>query len=210
MRFEYLDRVDFARALERQSELHADAVRNEAYDTILGFEPKHAVITLGKRAVAEGAEAPEGFQVFALDRGGQATIHNPGQLVIFPVVTVSSVREFVQMLWQVTEITLAEFGCPAKWDEHCPGLYTPNGKVVSLGVRVKGGVSTHGLAINVANRLEDFQRIAACGVRNAKMDRVGADIRLRDVFVRWCENFARAQLTSSPKIANLVEPTVRS
>lgn len=210
MRFEYLDRVDFARALERQSELHAAAVKNSAYDTVLGFEPLHPVITMGKR---EAAQAPSsfGFQTFQLDRGGQSTIHNPGQLVIFPVCTVEEgVRLWVEKLWQTTLTVLNEFGCPAAWDEACPGLYTARGKIVSLGVRVRGGVSTHGIAINVSNRLEDFQAIHACGVRDAKMDRMGTDIRLRDVFVRWCEIFEVRGLTSRPEIANLVEPTMRS
>lgn len=213
MRFEYLDRVDFARALERQSEMHAAAVKNSAYDTVLGFEPRHPVITLGKREAAEraGVNVEERFQTFQLDRGGQSTIHNPGQLVIFPVCTVENgVRAWVEKLWQTTQAVLNEFGCQAVWDESCPGLYTAQGKIVSMGVRVRGGVSTHGIAINVSNRLEDFQAIQACGVRDAKMDRMGADIRCRDVFVRWCEIFAARGLTSRPEIANLVESTVRS
>ncbi len=176
MRFEYLDRVDFARALERQSELRVAASQNSAYDTVLGFEPLRPVVTLGKRA---GDEArAEGFEYFSLDRGGQATIHNPGQLVIFPVCTVESVRAWVERLWRTTERTLADFGVRAEWDESCPGLYTAYGKIVSLGVRVRERVSTHGLAINVANRLEDFQKIQACGVRNAKMDRISSQGRI--------------------------------
>lgn len=220
MRFEYLDRVDFARALERQEELHAAATQNSAYDTVLGFEPRHAVITMGKREVSvrspgepyvnDGGRS-ERFEVFQLDRGGQSTIHNPGQLVIFPVCTVESgVRAWVERLWQTTLTVVNEYGCQAAWDEACPGLYTARGKIVSMGVRVRRGVSTHGIAINVSNRLEDFQAIHACGVRNAKMDRMGTDIRLSDVFVRWCEIFEGRKLTSRPEIANLVEPSVRS
>jgi lipoate-protein ligase B len=205
MRFEYLAQVDFARALERQEELHRAAAQNSAYDTVLGFEPSKPVVTLGKRA--ERGEEAEGFQYFSLDRGGQATIHNPGQLVIFPVCTVDGVRAWVERLWQVTQKTLRDFGVDSEWDEACPGLYTSKGKIVSLGVRVRSHVSTHGIAINVANRLEDFSKIQACGVRNAKMDRMGEDFRPRDVYLRWCENFEgmpAGELTSRPITRNLV------
>lgn len=213
MRFEYLDRVDFARALERQEEIHQAAVQNSAYDTLLGFEPLKPVVTLGKRA-ERGSEA-EGFEYFELDRGGQATVHNPGQLVIFPVCTVDGVRAWVERLWKVTQETLQDFGVKADWDEDCPGLYTDAGKIVSLGVRVRSHVSTHGIAINVANHLEDFSKIQACGISNAKMDRMGDEFRPRDVFLRWCENFEglpASQLTSRPLTKNLVAhlPSVRS
>lgn len=183
MNFEYLGVCEFREALARQEALRVQP------GTVLGFEPMEPVVTYGRRTVL--ADRTRAFPSFEVDRGGQATLHNPGQLVIFPVCQVESVREWVDRLWRVSQGALSDFGCAAEWDPLRPGLYTSRGKIASIGVRVKSGVSTHGIAINIRNRLEDFAVIRACGISGAAMDRLGEEFEPKEVFLRWIQRFSR-------------------
>jgi len=206
MQSEFLGLIHFGAALARQQEIFT-RVRHGDNGVLLGFESE-PVITLGIRANSEDLIKPEGFALFNLDRGGQATIHNPGQLVIFPIVSVKMIgaRRWIECLRDVTAQTLKGFDKPLQWNPQCPGLYSSTGKVVSIGIRVRRGISTHGLAINVRNRLEDFRAIRPCGVQDAPLDLVG-DYPLTDIFNAWVENFhARLahELTSPRFLPNLL------
>ncbi len=130
---------------------------------------------------------------FLVDRGGQATVHNPGQLVIFPVMKISGigVRNWVARLGQATENLSRRLGTEASWRPECSGLYLGGAKLASLGIRVRNGISTHGLSMNIRNNLEDFKMIRVCGVENAKMGHVHTDIPLEDVFDLWLKEFTQ-------------------
>ena len=197
MESEYLGRVPFARALARQEELWRRA-RDEGHGTLLGFECDAPTITHGKRAAAADVLLPaselarRGFVSHVVDRGGQVTLHNPGQLVLFPVFPVREwgARRWVERLAETTRRTLAGRGLTASFDPCRPGLYSARGKVAAMGLRIRQGVSTHGVSINVTNDLGDFAWISPCGVRGAKLDRLGAGA-LPELFREWAENFAR-------------------
>jgi lipoyl(octanoyl) transferase len=89
----------------------------------------------------------------------------------------------------VTRETLLEFGVDSRWDACKPGLYTERGKIVSIGLKIKQGISTHGLSINVSNRLEDFALIRACGEAQMPVDRFPQPVRLEAVFNAWVRRF---------------------
>jgi lipoyl(octanoyl) transferase len=184
---DYLGRTDFARALDRQRRV-ADDLRagRAAGGTLIGFESE-PVITLGLRATAADAPAAR-LPMVRVDRGGQATLHHPGQLVIFPVVAIGGrgSRTWVDLLVRVTRRLAADLGHPLEWREDSPGLYdSDGGKVASLGLRIRGGISTHGLAINVRNRLADFDQIRTCGRANAPVAHLRTDLALAALFDRW-------------------------
>jgi lipoate-protein ligase B len=193
MQRHFLGLIPFQQALHAQQEAWANCYKNQS-DMILGFETPRT-ITLGVRGTAEDLLVPtehlkqQGFEVHHLDRAGQATLHNPGQLVIFPVVNIrdKGVREWVCHLLKTTVVCLKHFGLETKWDEAHPGVYSELGKVASLGVRIRRGISTHGIAINVSNRIEDFQVIRACGRSAAPIDKLGEQFTVRDVFEVWNE-----------------------
>ncbi len=178
-------------------------------DCLLGFELE-PVVTLGARASAQDLLWHEqqwrdrGYTVERAERGGQATIHNPGQLVIFPVVNIREwgVKKFVRLLAETTRVFLLENGCETRWDECNPGLYSPQGKVVSIGLRVRKGVVTHGLAINVHNDLAAFSGIRVCGSRAMTLDRLHTAKPLSELFSSWNRELT-AQLTRSANSHNL-------
>lgn len=192
----FLGWVSFAAALEIQENLWREARVSRA-GCLLGFESE-PVITLGVRGESATDVVGDyqdlqrrGFAIHTLDRGGQATIHNPGQLVIFPVCDVREigVRRWIDHLAEVSVRTLRAFGVESHWNPDCPGLYTERGKIMSCGVRVRHGISTHGIAINVSNQLEDFSLIRACGVSGARVDRMGEGLCLSEIFARWVTEF---------------------
>jgi lipoyl(octanoyl) transferase len=195
----FLGRIPFTQALAFEQDAFTTVLSAGLSGVILGFE-SDPVITRGVRAsdadliLNRDAITARGFEICTVDRGGQATIHNPGQLVIFPIVNIRAVgaRAWVESLAQVSRECLATFGIQSEWRESDPGLYTAKGKIMACGVRIRRGISTHGVSINVHNVLADFALIRACGVTNAPLDRMGEPFELQEVFNVWCAKFHEA------------------
>lgn len=182
----------YSKALNTQLQ-HHEAV-DEKGAVLLGYEHPQ-VITLGVRGnQAQDVLSQDGFEVVKVDRGGEATLHNPGQLVVYPVLSLKQLnlgaREYVELLQTVTQETLSQIGIQTFIKPGCPGVYTTRGKMASFGVRIKNKVTYHGLAINVCNNLQDFKSIKACGVLGALVDQVSfySDITTKKLFFKWCEN----------------------
>lgn len=142
-------------------------------------------ITLGRRATEHDVVASEaelglrGVARHAIERGGQATYHAPGQLVIYPIVHLGDrglgVRTFV---WCLEEIMLAicgVIGVHATRDVRGHGIWTARGKLGAVGIRVRDGISTHGLALNVDLDLAGYELIAPCGVRGLPVTSLHAE-----------------------------------
>ena len=189
----YLNLVPYTTALREQTEAVRLVRAGEKAAILLGFESE-SVITLGRRANAQVdliGTLRQGVQVVEVDRGGQATLHNPGQLVIFPIAQIRAIgaRRWVEGLSEVTRLCLQEYKIESHWHSDRPGLYTAHGKIMACGVRLNGGISTHGVAINVCNDLTDFAMIRACGHNNQTMDRMGSNLDLAEIFTRWCQGF---------------------
>ncbi len=154
----------------------ADEVRSGALEALALLE--HApVFTFGRRAryehlLVDPAELRLlGADVVETDRGGDVTFHGPGQLVAYPILDLSSrglgPREYVRSLEEVVIRTLMEFGVVGERSPGRPGVWVDGAKVAAVGVRVKGRVSTHGVALNVATDLSWFGAIVPCGIRDA-------------------------------------------
>ena len=175
---------------------------------LIGFECRKPCITLGLRGRGDRdlIHPPEecqkqGMEVVFVKRGGQATLHSPGQLVIYPVLDLLKwkikLRDFLDRLQQITIQTLGELGVDVFQGEKFAGLFTSRGKVAFFGVHICGGVSQHGLAINVCNDLKLFNKIKSCGEKNRPHDSLkntGLTLSCRDLFLKWSHN-ARHHLT---------------
>ncbi len=160
-------------------------------------------ITLGRRAdplrdikASIRILRDRNIPIVGVERGGQATLHNPGQLVIYPHINLRErglkVKEYVAVIEVVTKRFLQRFGIEAfcKGDE--PGLHTVSGKIAFFGVRVQHGFTSHGLSINVRNNLDDFAMIRSCGKSEeafSRMQDYGVTAPLSFLFKCWCEEF---------------------
>lgn len=176
--------------------------------SLVGLEHP-AVITLGKRGSLQldldPLAQPTGIPVLEVDRGGQATLHSEGQLVIYPIFPLRelgwSVRGFVELLQTTTAAILLRLGIethPAVG----AGLATSMGKIAFIGLRVENGITRHGLSLNVSNDLTLFRQIRSCGVSNASLDSIASHRTppsLEDVFHLWIQEF-KTQIESLKSI----------
>jgi lipoyl(octanoyl) transferase len=187
----FLNKITFAQALHEQSAALDTLYCGKAAAVLLGFECFKPVITLGRRGRAEQDILRAAFEILTVDRGGQATLHNPGQLVIFPLMSVRrcGVRAWIEGLASVTQKCLRTHAIESHWDSTNPGLYTANGKIMACGVRIHRGISTHGVSINIKNDLSEFSVIRSCGVQDAPLDRVGEQVQISEFFEQWAEIF---------------------
>jgi lipoate-protein ligase B len=177
MRCEDLGLMEYRQAWARQEATHAEVLAGGEERVLLVEHPP--VITFGRRPGVDGnliASSDQlarlGVDVVQSDRGGDITFHGPGQLVAYPIVRLNdhglSVGAYVHGLEDAVIATLAEFGIVASKDRAAVGVWTDDSgraaKICALGVRIKRGVSLHGLALNVETDLRYFDLIVPCGL----------------------------------------------
>lgn len=196
-----LGRVAYDAGLDLQRELERDVIERRARDYLLLLEHPHTY-TIGRRAASGGVLAtPEnlkklGVSVFDTNRGGKVTYHGIGQIVGYPIISLSPEREdvhkYVRDLEAVLIKTLADFGIEGFRIKGLTGVHTAEGKVAAIGVHIKRWVTTHGFALNVNTDLSFFDWIIACeGEPVASMEKhLGRAVSLREVEDRIIENFA--------------------
>jgi lipoate-protein ligase B len=197
-------RISYAMGLEMQEQLREQVQDGSIGDRLLLLEHE-SVYTRGRRTKPEELPMGEdwyraqGIEVCDADRGGAVTYHGPGQLVGYPIMRIESVREYVATMEQVLIDSLREFGVPAEVREGLTGVWAPKGKIASIGVRVKGGVSMHGFAVNVANDLQPFEWVVPCGMEGTQMSSIckengesGQMEAFRETVAdRFCQAFGR-------------------
>jgi len=192
----WLGRVAYREAWALQKQLAARRADRLIGDRLLLLEHP-AVLTLGRHAedghvLARPDELERrGIEVIRVERGGEVTYHGPGQLVAYPIIGLSDrglmLRPLVRALEGSMEDACAAFGVTAGRREGHPGAWVdPDGpqprKIGALGVRVERGVTYHGIALNVAPDLADFDLIDPCGMpglvstsKAAELRRAGGD-----------------------------------
>lgn len=178
VRATWLGRVPYRDAWDLQKRLAAARADERIGDRLLLLEHP-AVLTLGRQAdehhvLASPAElARRGIEVLRVERGGEVTYHGPGQLVAYPILGLSRrgllVRPLVRALEAAMIATCAASGVQASRRDGHPGCWCdPDGvaprKIGALGLRVERGVSYHGIALNIAPDLADFDLIDPCGM----------------------------------------------
>lgn len=172
--------IDYLRAWDLQRTIHADVVAGDRPDTVLLLEHED-VYTAGKRT--EPHERPaDGTPVVDVDRGGHITWHGRGQLVAYPIVRLPDavkVVDYVRRLEEAMIRTFADLGLRGTgrvdgrsgvWlaaDALSDSLGRPERKIAAIGIRVASGVTMHGVAMNISNSLDGFDKIVPCGIADA-------------------------------------------
>ena len=196
--------VGYSEAYSLQQELVNKRRHNQIGDTILLLEHR-PVITLGRRSQrrnllvsAERLKAM-GIEVFEADRGGDVTLHCPGQLVCYPIFDLRQqgrdIHRYLRSLEEVIIQSLRDYAIQAERIEGYTGVWvkakgndekrklekqTPcpppsvsplssHQKIASIGVGVKHWISYHGFALNVNNNLSYFSLIHPCGMADVQL-----------------------------------------
>jgi lipoyl(octanoyl) transferase len=193
--------ADYLEAWETQRRLHGRRVADEIGDVTLLLEHR-PVYTAGKRT--EPHERPvDGTPVIDVDRGGKITWHGPGQLVGYPITKLPDhvyVVDFVRRLEEALIRTCADLGVRTGRVAGRSGVWLPaddlrpERKVAAIGIRVAGGVTMHGFALNCDCSLDAFDAIVPCGITDASVTTLSVETG-RPVSVRDAVPAVRRHLT---------------
>jgi lipoyl(octanoyl) transferase len=203
IRFERRGLLPYDDAWALQREIHARRVADEIPDTCLLLQHP-PVFTAGKRT--QDFERPtDGTPVVEVDRGGRITWHGPGQLVGYPIVKLAMPIDavgHVRRLEQALMGACAEVGVTTVQIAGRSGVWVPaddNGpdrKVAAIGVRISRCTTMHGFALNCDPDLSWFGRIVPCGIDDAEVTSLSAELS-RDVTVDEMLPIVERHLTRS-------------
>ncbi|MFI9388780.1 lipoyl(octanoyl) transferase LipB [Kutzneria sp. NPDC052558] len=208
-----LGTIDYAQAWELQRELLNARADGAGPDTLLLLEHP-SVYTAGKRTEPED-RPQDGTPVIDVDRGGKITWHGPGQLVGYPIVKLSDpvdVVDYVRRIEQALIHVCDSFGLATGRVEGRSGVWLaadgdrPERKIAAIGIRVQRGVTMHGLEINCNADLDAFGKIIPCGIRDAGVTSLSAELG-RDVTVAEVQPLVQAAVLAA--IEGTLPVTVR-
>ena len=184
LRIDHLGTVEYRAAWDVQR-ANADARRAGTGPDVLMLLEHPDVYTAGKRT--QPADRPnDGTPVVDVDRGGRITWHGPGQLVGYPIVGLAKpldVVNFVRRLEEALIRVVHDAGIPtAGRVDGRSGVWLPaddrrpERKIAAIGVRVQGGVTLHGFALNCDPDLTAYDRIVPCGITDAGVTSLSAEL----------------------------------
>ncbi len=166
-------RTRYAEAFRRQDALVARRITGEIGDTLV-FTEHEPVFTIGLRGGADAhlvwndeQLAREGVEVVKTNRGGDITYHGPGQIVGYPILSLSPRKDlhaYLRFLEQVLINSIGALGLAAARRDGKTGIWLGKRKIAAIGVAVRKWVTYHGFALNVNANLTHFGGIVPCGI----------------------------------------------
>ena len=180
----------------RQLQQHAGAVADGREHEMIFSCEHEPVYTTGKRGVDNRLHAELPAPVVCTDRGGEMTFHGPGQIMLYPVIHLRQrglgVKQYVHLLEQSCMNVLESCGLEASRNCGFPGVWTRQGKIAALGVRVSRGVAYHGMALNVDVDPRWFSAINPCGLQTdvVSLSAFVEPLALPELAQRWQRCFA--------------------
>jgi len=189
----WLGRVAYADALSRQMARVEARVKGQGGDVLLLLEHP-TVVTLGRSSDEANLLAPpdvlaaRGIEIHRIARGGDVTLHAPGQLVGYLVMDLRQrgapdLHAFVRKMESALMAALGEVGLSTRRIEGRTGVFMsesrgsgPDRKIASIGVGVRRWVTCHGFALNVTVDLSEFDAIVPCGLDDVEMTSVAREL----------------------------------
>jgi lipoyl(octanoyl) transferase len=180
-----LGRRSYGEVLELQRELCRKRLASELEEDLLLLVEHEPVATLGRGTRAGSLPLPRallearGLEVFEVERGGDVTIHAPGQLVGYPILDLNGWRR--DLHWYLRQLEesmirgLAALAIPAERLAGKTGVWTAGRKIASIGIHVKQWVTIHGFALNVTTDLALFELVVPCGLHGVTMTSVARE-----------------------------------
>ena len=203
LRISWLGRINFADALALQEDIVARKREDrDAADEVLLLEHE-PVYTIGRTPDKSSLLGEKNLphSLFAINRGGQATYHGPGQLMGYPIVDLrrcgKDLHRYLRWLEQTLIDFLAGYEIVALQREGLTGVWIGRRKIASIGVGVRHWITMHGFALNVCGDLAPFAHIIPCGISDVTMTSIeketGKSLSVVDVAAAF-EKFVREKI----------------
>ena len=194
--------IDYQEAWDLQKEIFDLRYKNEISDVLLLLEHPHTY-TLGKVAdknhlISSSEYLKENnISVYEIDRGGDITYHGPGQIVGYPIISLTDwekdTHKYLRALEEVIIKTCSFFGLDCSRNSKHTGVWLGNKKIAAIGIKVSRWITMHGFALNVNTDLTLFQGIIPCGITDKEVTslqkELGKKIDLSEVKELLIDNF---------------------
>ena len=166
-------------------DLQEKRIDDKIPDTLI-FVEHPEIVTIGRRGMLDGLEAPDGFASSSVDRGGGITWHGPGQLVGYPVFKwqEESIRKVITTIEEWIIISLDKLGIKALRNEAMQGVWYEDQKIASIGLAFSKWVSRHGFDINLATPPGRIESVEGCGLpvgKHTSLSQFGFDISIKQM-----------------------------
>lgn len=169
-----------------QKSIAAARISGEQPNDVLLLVQHPPVVTLGRSTkpghllATPELLASHGIALRDVERGGDVTIHEPGQLVAYPIFDLKQhTRDLHWYLRQIEESViraLASFGLNTTRRAGLTGVWIDSRKLASIGVHARDWVTWHGVALNVENELSTFEFVVPCGIDDVQMTTVAREL----------------------------------
>ncbi len=199
----YLGLVSYEKAYDLQKRLHKFR-REGRIDDVLILLEHEPVVTMGRRGkrdnilVSDELLQSKRIRIFEIDRGGDVTLHCPGQLVGYPILNLKihgkNIHKYLRNLEEVIIRSLKVYGIDGQRIENHTGVWVGEKKIASIGIGIKGWVTFHGFSLNINSDLSYFSLIRPCGFESrmvTSMSKIlGRPVEPKDFRHRLIEQFA--------------------
>jgi len=190
--------VDYKKSIELM-EKRVEGINEGKASELLWFLEHPSIYTAGTSSNDKDLLNKNLFPVFRTNRGGQFTYHGPGQRVAYVMLNVRdrdyNVKSFIRLLEQWIMNSLMDIGIKSFLIKGKVGIWVNNEeKIASLGLRIRKGISFHGISLNINPNLEHFSGIIPCGNENSgvtSIEKIGLNIKKKEIDKILISNFKK-------------------
>ena len=190
--------VDYKKSIELM-EKRVEGINENKASELLWFLEHPSIYTAGTSSNDKDLLNENLFPVFRTNRGGQFTYHGPGQRVAYVMLNVRdrdyNVKSFIRLLEQWIMNSLIDIGIKSFLIKGKVGIWVNNEeKIASLGLRIRKGISFHGISLNINPNLEHFSGIIPCGNENSgitSIEKIGLNIKKKEIDKILISNFKK-------------------
>jgi len=190
--------VDYKKSIELM-EKRVEGINEGNASELLWFLEHPSIYTAGTSSNDKDLLNENLFPVFRTNRGGQFTYHGPGQRVAYVMLNVRdrdyNVKSFIRLLEQWIMNSLMDIGIKSFLIKGKVGIWVNNEeKIASLGLRIRKGISFHGISLNINPNLEHFSGIIPCGNENSgitSIEKIGLNIKKKEIDKILISNFKK-------------------
>ena len=181
-----LELIDYKDAWDLQKSVHQLRVENKIDDLLFLLEHPHTY-TLGKTADKENLVGDKKYldenkiSVYDIDRGGDITYHGPGQIVGYPIISLTNwqqdTHKYLRAIEEIIIRVCSEYGLKGNRVDKYTGVWIDEKKICAIGIKVSRWITMHGFAFNVNTDLELFNGIIPCGITDKDVTSLNRELK---------------------------------